>query len=941
MKIVKRITLSLLGVFLLFILSGVFIAGFYGKEVTRYVLTEIGKNVRVEIKVSQVENLSLFAKFPFASMVLYDVLIKEPVPSAAERDTLLYLKKSFLQFNILDIFQGNYKIKRISVSDGFVKLKVDKNGKENYIVDTAPGESNDDFLLKLSRMNVSNLNIFYSNEFKEQEFGIQCREAILKGNFSSDVFLMNMEGDFKTYQLKTEDFEFLSDREIGIRSEIKVDKTKGIYSFEKSEITLGGPSSGIPLTAAKKIGFEISGDIVEKEIPAPGKKGKSKNKKSADKPGRSVSTDITIQGKGLDIPSLLALLPPEYSKPFSDYESQGEITFSCKVAGEISNTQTPLISATFNIDNGSMKEKNTAYLLHSIKMHGTFSTGKNRNPSSTAIEIDDCLATLSSNTGGKPDGTINAKFKIKNMNSPGIKLIARAQFDLEKLKQFFAPDTIENISGSAGLDISYEGPLKSKEEYSAIDFRNSKTSGKINFRHVDFTLRQSPFSYRNFSGNLVLHNNDILIKELKGQVSSSDFELNGLFRNALAWLFLPEEKLTIEAAIYSNNLNLNELLAENESKKDTSYILAFPDRVNFNLNAEISHLSFRKFSAEEFHGIVTIKDRSLRSDDISFKTMDGMVEGSLIIDASTPSSIMVMSKSSLTGIDINKLFSEFENFGQSVITEKHLRGITTADVVFAMEMDTAMHVNENKIYSFIDLTIDKGELIGFEPMDDISGFIKNHIFLKRMVNTAEFEKKLKHIRFSTLQNQIEIKNRTITIPAMTINSSAMTIEAEGSHTFDNAIDYRINFFLSELLTKKEDLSQEEFGEIEDDGTGKKKIFMTIGGTLENPVFAYDKKKVKKRLVEETRQEKKVVKGILNEEFGWFKNDSTAILPKKETKEDFVIEWEENKKTVADSLQPGIRQTEKKEKNITKLLEKIGVEENKKEEDFELEKGEDF
>lgn len=839
-------------------------------------------------------------------------MIKETIKNKEEKDTLLFLEKIYLQFNIINIFQSDYKIKRISIADGFVRLKVDRKGMENYLV-ISSGTKDESFLLKLSRMNISNLDVFYSNELKEQEYGIHCNDAVLKGNFSNEEFLLNITGDFYTYQLKTEDVEFLSQRNITVKTELEVNKTKGIYSLKNGEIII-----------EKTIGFEISGRISEEENGA--------------------LTDVNIIGKNLDIPSALELLPQNYHSIFSDYESKGNISFNCKISGELSNEQTPSIKADFSVDNGSMREKKTSYTLHSIRLKGNYSNGKKKNPASTVIDVDEFYASLGGGEKENQNGTIDAKFKIKDLNNPEIKISAIAQLDLDKLEKFITIDTLENITGTADLNISYEGALKSKDEYSAQDFRNSKSSGKINFQNVNFTLKQSPHSYSNFSGNLILRNNDVLIKELKGNVSSSDFELNGLFRNALAYLFLPEEKLTIEATLNSDNLNLNELLSEDESRRDTSYLLAFPDKVNFNLNAGIARLSFRKFNTTDFNGIVTITGKTLISNDISFNTMDGNVKGTLEIDASSTDGIIISSHTTFENITINKLFYDFENFGQDVITDKHLEGIANADIRFAMMMDSTLQVDENKIHSIIDLTIDKGELNNFEPMNDISGFIKNHVFLKRIIKADEFEKKLKHISFSTLKNQILINDREIIIPAMTINSSAMNIEAEGTHTFDNVLDYKINFFLSELLTKKEDLSSQEFGEIEDDGTGKKKVFLTIKGTMDKPLITYDKKKVKKKIMEEAQLEKKNVKGILKEEFGWFKKDSAAIAPKKEQKEDFVIEWDgstsspqEKNKQQVDSAGKGTI----KEKNIQKLLDKLGGEEKKKEEDFELEKGEDF
>lgn len=913
LKITRWVIITLFLLILLFILSGAFITHFYGKEVTRYILSEISKSVNVEIRVSQVGNLSVFEKFPFASMTLYDAMVKETSKNKEEKDTLLYLGKIYLQFNIIDIFRGDYKIKRISVDNGFLRLKVDEKGKENYLVASAsPGAESDFFLLKLSRMNISNVDVFYFNALKEQEYGVRCNNAVLKGNFSSEAFVMNVEGDFFSYRMRTEDIEFLSQRNVKIKTDLDVNKAKGTYSLKKGEIDID-----------EKINFEISGTISEKE--------------------KAVLADLKVTGKDLGIPSVMELLPPAYINAFSDYESNGNITFDGNVSGEWSNEQTPEITAAFSVDKGSMMQKSTSYTLSSIRMKGSYSNGKKRNPSSTVIDIQECAAVLGDVQGGEADGKFEAAFRIRNMNSPRIKLTAAGKFSLDKLEKFISIDTLENISGNADFNINYEGALKSGAEYTAQDFRNSKSTGEINFQNVSFTLKRSPLAYMDFSGNLMLQNNDILIKEMKGKISSSDVELNGLFRNATGWLFLPEEKLTVEAALRSRNLDLNELLAEGESERDTSYCLVFPAMADFNLNADIARLSFRKFNAADFSGIITVKDKMLRSGNISFKAMEGSVQGTLEIDASSSNAIILSSHASIKKIDISSLFSDFENFGQDVLTEKHLKGSATADVRFAMMMDSALRVDENKMYSLIDLTIDKGELIGFEPMRDISGFIKNHVFLKRIINAGEFEKKLEHIRFSTLKNEVLIKDRKIIIPVMTIQSSAMNIEAEGVHTFDNILDYKINFFLSELLTKKEDLSQEEFGDIEEDVTGKKKIFLTIKGELDDPVITYDKKKVKETLVKETEKEKKEVKGILKEEFGWFKKDTAIYKKKEEKKDDFVIEWEEKKAAggnggmqSADSLQKI-----KKESNLKKMINKLGKEEKKQEEDFELEKGEDF
>lgn len=908
----KKTFIAVLTLLSIIIFSGVFVRLFYGKEVTRYILSEISRSVNVEIRISEAENISLFKKFPFASMTLHEVVIKDILEDKTHHssDTLLFINKVYLQFNLLDILRKKNQIRRISISGGFVRLKVDDAGNENYKVTKSTGTT-DAFLLKLSRMNFADFDFYYTNDLKEQEYIIQCRAAEARGNFSTDEFTAYIKGNFFVRQIKSENAVMLSNRAVDILTEFDINNGIKKHTIKKGEISID-----------QRLNFNISGTVNEK-------------------PG-ALLPEIKITGKQLDFSSLLEALPPLYKKKLEAYDGKGNISFDCLLSGEYSSESSPAIQATFALDNGLLLQKNSDYSLSSIHLNGTYTNGKKRNPGTTIIEIADLTAVFGKGNSEK-DGALRAKITIKDLNHPLLKFSANGNFDLAKLQKFITVDTLENITGEADFSVDYEGRLKANGEYTARDFKNAHAAGNIHCKNVNFSLKQSPLEYRNFSGTWMLDDNDIIVKELKGNISSTDIEFNGWLKNAIGFFFLPDEKLVVEASVFSENINLNELLTE-EAAEDTTYVLAFPAHVDFNLKAEAGSLSFRKFSAKELSGIITLRDNKLHSDLIRFKTMEGTVSGTLDIDASSPEAIIISSRAKINQVNIQTLFADLENFGQTVITERHLKGIATADVLFSMMLDSALNVNENNIRTLTDLTVDKGELINFEPMDDISGFIKNHAFLKRVIKTDEFEKKLKHIRFASLKNQVEIRDKMILFPAMTIQSSAMNIDAEGVHGFDNSLDYRINFLLSELLTKKEEVSQEEFGEVEEDGSGKKKVFLTIKGTLDKPEITYDKKKVKKNMQEEAKKEKNQVKGILKEEFGWFKKDTAAVYKKEEKKEDFAIIWDESPaakaktgNTVSDTTSEN-----KKENNFQKLLDKIGKEEKKnKEEDFEFEKTEDF
>ena len=81
------------------------------------------------------------------------------------------------------------------------------------------------------------------------------------------------------------------------------------------------------------------------------------------------------------------------------------------------------------------------------------------------------------------------------------------------------------------------------------------------------------------------------------------------------------------------------------------------------------------------------------------------------------------------------------------------------------------------------MIIEEGELIDFEPLENLSSFVSID--------------DLKHVKFSTLENTIEIEDEVLTIPAMEIKSSALSVFLSGTHTFTQEIDYRIKLLLSD------------------------------------------------------------------------------------------------------------------------------------------------
>ena len=197
---------------------------------------------------------------------------------------------------------------------------------------------------------------------------------------------------------------------------------------------------------------------------------------------------------------------------------------------------------------------------------------------------------------------------------------------------------------------------------------------------------------------------------------------------------------------------------------------------------------------------------------------------------------------------------------------------------FASKWSSALIINPKSVVVDGTVKIFNGELHDFAPILALSRFIK--------------VSELRHVKFSGLQNRVQIYDRKIFIPSMEIKSSALNLTASGSHTFTNKVDYSLKLLLSDVLGKKAKENNTEFGQVEDDGLGKASLFLHMTGDASNPKFTYDKKAVMKKIQTDIKTEKQTLKDLLKKEFGT-KKDSTLTQKKEAKKEAVEIEWDEN------------------------------------------------
>jgi hypothetical protein len=594
-----------------------------------------------------------------------------------------------------------------------------------------------------------------------------------------------------------------------------------------------------------------------------------------------VSLDINFKGNNLDVASTLSLLPEKFQSKITDYSSDGVFYAN----GEAHyKAGIPLkVNAEFGIKNANILYKPKKTTLSNVNLIGNLVINEHHSE----LKLQHISANLNSNS-------FSGNVELTNFENPYIKLNVAAKTKLEELILFYPIDTLESVSGNIDVTANIEGLISELQNNSYSP--TIKANGEATITNIKAKFKQSENELNINEGKVNLNERHLNIFGLKLIKGNSDVMLIGEMPNFLGYLFDTKTPLSIIANISSNNIQLEDFIFASKGN-ESSKSISIPDNFDFNINVNINKFSFGKFMADNIKGVVLLKNQKIALKDVTLNATDGTIKLNAFADASSEN-IKISGDCELQKLNIQKLFIQLNNFGQTTLQDKHLRGFITASVDFTGTWNKKLEVDLNSINATSSILIEHGELIGFKPLESLAKYI----------DVSE----LKLIKFSTLQSAIEIKNKVITIPKTSIKSSAINMELWGKHGFDNIIDYHIQLLLSEILAKKPRTNKdfdEELSLIENDPENRRSVFIVMSGPIDNPTIKYDKKGAKEKIKQDIKQEKQTLKNILKEEFGLFKKDSTKIKETEKANQSFKIQFGDDTKKKEKPLTPKKKEEE--------------------------------
>lgn len=236
------------------------------------------------------------------------------------------------------------------------------------------------------------------------------------------------------------------------------------------------------------------------------------------------------------------------------------------------------------------------------------------------------------------------------------------------------------------------------------------------------------------------------------------------------------------------------------------------NRLSVNLAFHANTFRFRKFIANQIHGMAALSVNGMALKNFEMNACDGrlQINGGLNTAGAKD---RLEAAISLQHINVKQFLEAAEDFNQKAVTHENISGILSTNVWFAANLDPKYLPEKESMLGNMYFSLKNGKLTGFDAVKEIG----SKIFRKR-----DFD----NITFAEIKDSLILSGQELRINRMEIASSVMHLFVQGRYQFNGESTIGIQVPLSNLKTIPADFKPENIGA---DKRGGASIFLLLTG----------------------------------------------------------------------------------------------------------------
>jgi hypothetical protein len=774
LKISLKILAFLFTLVIIIWLGAAYYINHNNKAILSTILTQLNSNVNGKIEVGSMET-TLLRGFPGVSVSLKKVQLRDSLWAQHKHD-LLNAADIDISLNIFSLIAGKININKIGINNASIYLYTDSTGYSNTTMfksktPNAPKNSTEQKEFQIKRVDFNNVNLIIDNQRRFKLFHFLVDN--LKGKIDYPDSGWNGSIDLKT---TVKNFAFNTKKGSFLKNKILNGRLIAHYNNKTKKITIDQEK------------LNIGGD----EFYIGAKIDLAKNESAF---------DIAVRADKILYKNIALLLSPNISSKLLKFAIDEPIAVVGNIIDNGSKTGTdPLIDVRITVKDNVVTIPSGQ--LTNCNFTGTFT---NKDTVNKAIGDENSAIKFYALTGDYYNAPLKVDtFSITNLARPLAAGFVTSQFPLEKLNSSIGGETFYFKNGTADLR------LYCKADIDNFAFTKPILSGNVVIKNANITYLPRNMKLVNSSLTLNFNQKDLTISNSRFQLGKSILNMNCSIKNFLNFYYSDPEKILVNLKLSSPQLNLSEFMfflgprkaikkkpaTKNAIKEVSDQFSAVLEASKVQLQLNVDKAIYNRFIAKNLNANI-----SLLGDGIYFNKINvSHAGGNLSLTGNLKQSGSINKfaiKSIINGVNVGEFFYAFENFGQTSITNKNLRGYLSAKVDASGSITEKGVMVKRSMYGQVIFNLNKAALVGFEPIQSVG-------------KLAFPNRNLSNIEITKLDGTLTLNGDLIKISPMQINSSVLNFDVKGIYGINRGTNIEVDIPLrnpkkNEGITDKEEL----------------------------------------------------------------------------------------------------------------------------------------
>jgi len=810
---IKRILIFIIILIVLAGLTTAFVIFRYGDDLKRYAFQTIRSSVTTDVSFSDDATFSIWNDFPLVAVQINDIRIQD----SFRTDTLISAGKAFVQFDLWKLLQSRFVIEGIRVEDGFFRLKRNQKGDWNFRVwKESETDNTNGTDVSIEILTLEKIDFTYTDKKVDLDIHFWSELSKLKGRFTDEDQRLSVSLNGLLHNLSTSGTKRITELPTSLAGILNINGSTQKYSIE----------TGNAILAGNEMVFDMNWDVTND----------------------ATNMLLRVHAVGIEPHVLLPHVWPQMPEAITKLNLEGLADINVILDGPFEKSRGPELKASVNFRNGSLEFRDLA--VSDVSFAGNLAMADLRRSSAMKITFDNFSLRT-------PSGRVSGKGALTDLNNPHLNLYSEGNSRLEEILKVVDPKNEIVGTGSIDWKIDFDGPLGHEFRTTMRDFARMKWSGIIDVSESELKFAEGIPPLREVSSRIVMDESETKLTDCRGSIGHLQFDGDASLTDLKSLLSDSLFPLQLKGNLHLKEIDIEKIPQEWKLEGGAGGN-ARPTILTASIT--IDRLNYKDFSATDLMGRLGYQDDRLRVTELRFDALGGSINSNIMFEPDQNGSTLGI-EASLVNVDISRTLKEWNNFGQTTVTNENLRGRTSANLTARIPLDKDNKLLIEKMAVETDMEVSGGQLIDFEPLQALSRFISVD--------------ELKEVKFDTLRNHLTIRDNKLIIPRMTVSSSILNVEVFGEHSFKQELDYHVNLLLNDLLRRKAKRKEMFEGhEIVDEG-GRTRLFLWIRGRPGDIKVGFDKKEVRQKLKEDLKKEGQSIKQLFKEEFRGEPNSSEA------------------------------------------------------------------